>query len=93
MVGEWIPPGVVVALITALGLLVVAVANAFLSVFVPRLWQDNQRRLQSEYETHIKKIDAFERTWSLATKAKEEFGIEIPTYELQKELKKLYMRL
>src|SRR5215831_17117578 len=88
MVGEWIPSVVVAAFITGFAVVVAAVATQFLAALVPRLWQEDQRRLQSEYETRIKKIDAFERALSLAAKAKEEFGIEIP-YGLQTELKQI----
>lgn len=86
MVGEWITPVVVAALITGLAGVVAAVATQFLAAFVPRLWQEDQRRLQAESETRIKRIEAFERALSLASKAKEEFGIEIPTYELLNQI-------
>ena len=88
MVGEW-SPVVVAASITGLAVVVAAVATQFLAALVPRLWQEDQWRLQSEYETRIKKIDAFERALSLATKAKKEWDIEVPIHELQNELKQI----
>ena len=86
MVGEWIPSVVVAAFITGFAVVVAAVATQFLAALLPRLWQEDQRRLQSEYETRIKRIDAFERALSLANKTKEEFGT---TYDLQNELQQI----
>jgi hypothetical protein len=42
-----------------------------------------------ETETRIKRIDALEKVLSLATKAKEELGVEVSTYELQNELRQI----
>ena len=80
MANEWIP---------STGAIVAAVLTPFLTAFVPRLWQDDMRRLRSVSETRVKNLEALEKVLSLATKAKEELGIEVPTHELQNELKKI----
>ena len=61
-----------------------------LTAFLPRLWQDELRRLQFESETRVKRLDALEKAMSAAGKAKSELGIEVEhTHELQIELRRI----
>jgi hypothetical protein len=77
------------AVITAVATLLVA----FLNILLPRLWQDDLRRLQSESETRVKRFEAVEKGLSVVTRAKADFGIEISTHDLQSELQRIVHEL
>ena len=64
-------------------------ALPLLNLFLPRLWQDNLRRLRSESETRVKRLEALEKALSVATTAKSKIGIEITTHDLQNELQQI----
>ena len=69
--------------------LVTAVVTTLLPLLLPRLLHDNLRRLQSESETRIKRLEALEKAFSVATTAKSTLGIEIPTHDLKNELQQI----
>src|SRR5215831_11101229 len=77
------------ALITASATVLVAVLTPVLGAFLPRLWQDDLRRLQAASETRLKRLEALEKALSVAAKAKAELGIDITTQHLQSELDRI----
>lgn len=72
---------------------VVTLLVPFLNIFLPRLWQDDLRRLQSEAETRIKRFEAVEKGLSVVARAKADLGIEISTHDLQSELQRIVHEL
>jgi hypothetical protein len=77
------------SLLTPAVALVTALVTPILSAFVPRLWQDDLRRLQSESESRIKRLEALEKALSVAATAKAELGIEVTTRDLQTALQEI----
>jgi hypothetical protein len=61
----------------------IAPALATLLPFLPRLWPDNLRRLQSEAETRVKRLEALEKALSVATTAKTTLGTLLRPPELR----------
>jgi hypothetical protein len=66
-----------------------ALLTPVLTAFLPRLWQDESRRLQSESETRVKKLEALEKAMSTAGRAKSELEISVNTHELQFALERI----
>src|SRR5438045_8299470 len=80
MAGDWI---------TASATIAVAIVTPFLTAFVPRMWQNEQRRLQAEAETRVKILEALEKGITVAAKAKSELEIDIDTHDLRNELEQI----
>jgi|ERR1051325_1465234 hypothetical protein len=79
MAEDWKP--LVGALATALVTL--------LTFLLPRLWPDNSRRVQSDAEARIKRLEALDKAFSVTKTAKTTLGIDIATNDLQNELQQI----
>src|SRR5262245_51319157 len=77
---EWVK-----AILTVVSAVLVQVLGAFL----PRLWQDDLRRLQAESETRVKRFEALEKALSVASQAKADLGIEVSIHDLKGELERI----
>jgi len=59
-----------------------AILVPFIAFLAPRLWPESHRRVQSEAEARLKRLEAVEKALTLTTKIRTELDIDINTHDL-----------